>query len=45
MESCFPGIFKEIREKKEISESLRAQMDRAITEGKTEFQEKQKAAA
>ncbi len=42
VEGRSPGIFKEIREKKEISEALRAQMDRAITECKAEFQEKRK---
>ena len=43
VESRYPGIFKETREKKEISENLRAQMDRAVTECRTEFQERRKA--
>src|SRR5574337_890225 len=33
----YPSIFQEIREKRELSDALRAQMDQAITECKAEF--------
>jgi len=40
----YPSIFQEIREKRELSDALRAQMDQAITECKTEFLAARKAA-
>ncbi|PWB81864.1 MAG: F0F1 ATP synthase subunit alpha, partial [Candidatus Methylomirabilota bacterium] len=40
----YPSIFQEIREKRELSDALRAQMDQAITECKAEFLAARKAA-
>ncbi|MDE2320596.1 MAG: F0F1 ATP synthase subunit alpha [candidate division NC10 bacterium] len=40
----YPGIFQEIKEKRELSDALRAEMDQAITECKTEFLAARKAA-
>ena len=40
----YPSIFQEIREKRELSDALRARMDQAITECKTEFLAARKAA-
>ncbi|MBI3988497.1 MAG: F0F1 ATP synthase subunit alpha [candidate division NC10 bacterium] len=37
VETKHPSIFQELREKKEISDSLRSQMDQAIQECKAEF--------
>jgi len=36
-ETRYPGIFRELTEKKEITDALRAQMDRCIQECKAEF--------
>ncbi|MDE2484750.1 MAG: F0F1 ATP synthase subunit alpha [candidate division NC10 bacterium] len=44
VEGRYPGIFQEIREKRELSDALRAQMDQAITECKAEFLAARKAA-
>ncbi|MBZ0169278.1 F0F1 ATP synthase subunit alpha [Candidatus Methylomirabilis lanthanidiphila] len=40
----YPSIFQEIKEKRELSDALRAQMDQAITECKAEFLAARKAA-
>jgi len=40
----YPSIFQEIREKRELSDALRGQMDQAITECKAEFLAARKAA-
>jgi F-type H+/Na+-transporting ATPase subunit alpha len=40
----YPSIFQEIKEKRELSDTLRAQMDQAITECKAEFLAARKAA-
>ncbi|CBE70035.1 MAG: F0F1 ATP synthase subunit alpha [Candidatus Methylomirabilis oxygeniifera] len=44
VEGRYPGIFQEIKEKRELSDALRAQMDQAITECKAEFLAARKAA-
>jgi len=44
VEGRYPGILPEIREKRELSDALRAQMDQAITECKAEFLAARKAA-
>ncbi len=44
VEGRYPTIFHEIREKKELSDALRAQMDKAIQECKVEFLAARKAA-
>ena len=44
VEGRYPSIFQEIREKRELSDALRVQMDQAITECKTEFLAARKAA-
>jgi len=44
VEGRYPGILSEIREKRELSDALRAQMDQAITECKAEFLAARKAA-
>jgi F-type H+-transporting ATPase subunit alpha len=36
-ETRYPGIFTELRERKELTESLRTQMDKCIEECKAEF--------
>jgi F-type H+-transporting ATPase subunit alpha len=43
-ETRYPGIFKELTEKKEITDTLRAQMDKCIEECKAEFMATAKAA-
>ncbi len=43
-ETRYPGIFKELVEKKEMTDSLRAQMDKCIEECKAEFMATAKAA-
>jgi len=43
-ETRYPGVFKELVEKKEISDALRAQMDKCIGECKAEFTATAKAA-
>ena len=43
-ETRYPGIFRELVEKKEISDTLRAQMDTCIAECKAEFTATAKAA-
>ncbi len=37
VETRYPGVFKEIAEKKEITEATRSQLDKAIAECKAEF--------
>jgi F-type H+-transporting ATPase subunit alpha len=44
VEGRYPSIFHEIREKREISDTLRAEMDKAIGECKAEFLAAKKAA-
>lgn len=44
VEGRYPSIFQEIKEKRELSDALRAQMDQAITECKAEFLAARKAA-
>ena len=44
VEGRYPSILPEIREKRELNDALRAQMDQAITECKTEFLAARKAA-
>ncbi|MBM2836459.1 MAG: atpA [candidate division NC10 bacterium] len=44
VEGRYPTIFQEIREKRELSEALRAQIDKAIGECKAEFLAARKAA-
>jgi F-type H+-transporting ATPase subunit alpha len=44
VEGRYPSIFHEIREKRELSEALRAQIDKAIQECRTEFLAARKAA-
>jgi F-type H+-transporting ATPase subunit alpha len=44
VEGRYPSIFQEIREKRELSEALRAQIDKAIGECRTEFLAARKAA-
>ena len=44
VEGRYPSIFHEIREKREISDTLRAEMDKAIQECKAEFLAARKAA-
>ncbi|MGB4783004.1 MAG: F0F1 ATP synthase subunit alpha, partial [Candidatus Methylomirabilis sp.] len=44
VEGRYPGILPEIREKRELSDALRTQMDQAITECKAEFLAARKAA-
>ncbi|HWT81812.1 MAG TPA: F0F1 ATP synthase subunit alpha, partial [Candidatus Methylomirabilis sp.] len=43
-ETRYPAVFKDLREKKEISDALRAQMDKCIEECKAEFTATAKAA-
>jgi len=43
-ESRYPAVFKELTEKKEITDSLRSQMDKCIEECKAEFAAAAKAA-
>jgi F-type H+-transporting ATPase subunit alpha len=44
VEGRYPTIFQEIREKRELSDALRAQMDKAIEECRAEFLAARKAA-
>jgi F-type H+-transporting ATPase subunit alpha len=44
VEGRYPSIFQEIREKRELSEALRAQIDKAIGECRAEFLAARKAA-
>ena len=44
VEGRYPDIFRELREKREIGDALRAQMDKAIQECRTEFLAARKAA-
>ncbi len=44
VEGRYPNIFQEIREKRELSEALRAQIDKAIGECRAEFLAARKAA-
>jgi F-type H+-transporting ATPase subunit alpha len=44
VEGRYASIFHEIREKRELSDALRAQMDKAIQECKAEFLAARKAA-
>jgi len=44
VEGRYPSIFHEIREKRELSDALRAEMDKAIQECKAEFLAARKAA-
>jgi F-type H+-transporting ATPase subunit alpha len=45
VEGRYPSIFQEIREKRELSDALRSQMDKAIQECRAEFLAARKAAA